>query len=243
MKQHLNTLLIASAVVVAAYLLGSSFANRNKSMHSISVTGLGETSFTSDLIVWSGSFSRKNTELKDAYAELDKDRETIKSYLEGKGISAREIVFSSVSIDRQFANNYDHQGNVVSSYFTGYNLSQNVSIESKSVDKVEQISREVSELINSGVEFYSQSPQYYYTKLAELKVEMIAQASKDARNRAEKIASNAGGSLGRLKHADMGVFQIVAENSSEDYSWGGAFNTSSKRKTASITVSLQYVTN
>lgn len=243
MKQHLNTLLIAAAVVIAAYLLGSSFTNRNKSLQSISVTGLGEKSFTSDLIVWSGSFSRKNTTLKDAYAELDRDRETIKSYLESKGISPAEIVFSSVSIDREFANNYDREGNVVSTYFTGYNLTQRVSIESKSVDKVEQISREVTELINSGVEFYSQSPQYYYTKLAELKVEMIARASKDARNRAEKIAANAGGRLGDLKHADMGVFQIVAENSAEDYSWGGAFNTSSKRKTASITVSLQYATD
>lgn len=69
---------------------------------------------------------------------------------------------------------------------------------------------------------------------------MIAEATKDANVRAQQIAENAGGSLGNLKSADMGVFQIVGQNSSEDYSWGGSFNTSSKNKTASITVNLQY---
>jgi hypothetical protein len=98
----------------------------------------------------------------------------------------------------------------------------------------------VSELINTGIEFYSNNPQYYYTKLAELKIEMIAAATKDAYERAKKIAENSGSTVGSLQTADMGVFQIVAENSSEDYSWGGSFNTTSKRKTANITVSLVY---
>jgi hypothetical protein len=105
---------------------------------------------------------------------------------------------------------------------------------------IEGISREVSQLINQGVEFYSHTPEYYYTKLAALKVEMIAEATKDAKTRAAKIAENAGSGVGRLKTAEMGVFQIVAQNSSEGYSWGGSFNTTAKRKTASITVKLDY---
>ena len=107
---------------------------------------------------------------------------------------------------------------------------------------MEGISRQVSELINSGIEFYSNPPNYYYTKLAELKIEMIAEATKDAFSRATKIARNAGSKVGRLKNADMGVFQIVAQNSSEEYSWGGSFNTISKRKTATITLKLNYET-
>lgn len=243
MNKHLNTVFISLAVVIAAYILGHSFMNRNKSAQSISVTGLGSKDFTSDLIVWSGSFSKKNMVLKDAYAELDRDRETIRQYLTSKGVKPNEMVFSSITINRDFANTYNENGNITSSYFTGYDLNQRVTIESKAVDKVEKISREVSELINSGVELYSESPEYYYTKLAELKIEMIAEATKDANIRAEKIAENAHSSLGNLKSADMGVFQIVAQNSNEDYSWGGSFNTNAKRKTASITVSLQYETD
>ena len=81
MKQHLNTLLIALAIILSAYFLGTAFKNRNKTQESIKVTGLGETDFTSNLIVWNGSFSKKNSVLKDAYTELDSDREKIKTYL------------------------------------------------------------------------------------------------------------------------------------------------------------------
>jgi len=242
MKQHLNSLFIAMAVILSAYLLGTSFKNRNRSDQSIQVTGLGEKDFTSNLIVWNGSFSKKHAVLKDAYSELDADRETIQKYLMSKGIQEAEMVFSSIAIDKEYERSYDNYGNIVSSIFTGYKLTQNVTIESFAVDKIESISRKVSELINSGVEFYSESPQYYYTKLAELKVEMIAAATKDANTRALKIAENAGSKLGRLKNADMGVFQIVAQNSAEEYSWGGSFNTAAKHKTATITVKLAYET-
>ena len=152
-----------------------------------------------------------------------------------RGILSNEIVFTSVNIIRDYEYTYDRNGNR-KSRFTGYNLTQRVQIESQEVDKIENVSREVTELINYGVEFYSQSPEYYYTKLAELKIEMIAEATKDARLRAEKIAESSGAKLGDLQNARMGIFQIIAQNTSEEYSWGGAFNTSSKRKTATITM-------
>jgi uncharacterized protein len=241
MKAHVNTLFIAIAIVLAALFFSNGFKNRNKASNTISVTGLGNKDFVSDLIVWSGSFTKKSMDLKEAYSGLDKDRESIKDYLVLKGIKAENIVFSAVDIDKEFDEIYDKAGNS-KSVFTGYLLKQNVQIESSEVDKVEGISRQVSELINSGVEFYSNKPQYYYTKLAELKIEMIAEATRDANTRAKKIAENAGSTLGRLKDAGMGVFQIVAQNSAEEYSWGGSFNTSSKRKTATITVKLEYET-
>jgi uncharacterized protein len=242
-KTHLSTLIIAVAVLGSAYLLSNAYTNRNKGNDTISVTGLGSKDFTSDLIVWSGSFHKKNLDLKQAYAELGTAREAIQAYLVEKGIPAEKLIFSAIDIEQQFDNRYDDEGNQVSSIFTGYRLQQSVQIESNEVEKVEEISRNVTELINSGIEFYSNTPNYYYTKLAELKIEMIAEATKDAQVRAQKIADNAGGSLGNLKSADMGVFQIVGQNSSEDYSWGGSFNTSSKNKTASITVNLRYESN
>lgn len=240
MKNTLQAVIIGFSIIITAWVLGNAFQNRNKSANTISVTGLGTKDFVSDLIVWSGSFSKRNMVLKDAYSELDKDRETIRTYLKKKGIPDANIVFSAVGINKEFETVYDTQMNIKEQRFAGYLLDQTVTIESKEVDKIEDISRQVSELINSGVEFYSQEPQYYYTKLSELKIEMIAQATKDANERAERIADNAGSSIGSLKTASMGVFQIVAQNSSEDFSWGGSFNTSSKRKTANITVKLEY---
>ena len=240
MKTHLNTIIIAAAIVLTALTFSDAFKNRNSKSNSISVTGLGKKDFVSDLIVWSGSFTKKRDNLKVAYAELDSDRENIRKYLISKGIKQDNIIFSAVEINKEFDTQYDNAGNKIRSVFTGYLLTQSVQIESKEVDKVELISRQVSELINSGVEFYSKNPEYYYTRLAELKIEMIAEATKDANIRAKKIADNAGAEVGNLKNADMGIFQIVAQNSSEDYSWGGSFNNTSKKKTATITIKLEY---
>jgi hypothetical protein len=243
MKAHLNHIILAAAIVLTALILAGAFKNRNKANNTISVTGLGSKDFVADLIVWNGNFIRKSAELKEAYALLDKDREDIKNYMVSKGIKPESIIFSAVDIEKEFDEQYDNNGNKIRSVFSGYKLKQNIQIESAEVDKIEGVSRQVTELINSGIEFYSTAPEYYYTKLAELKVAMIAEATKDASTRASKIAENAGSRVGRLKNADMGVFQIVAQNSSEDFSWGGAFNTSSKRKTATITVKLQYETD
>lgn len=240
MKPYFKKLILGISIIITALILANAFTNRNKTNNTISVTGLGAKDFNSDLIVWSGSFIKRNPNLKEAYSELDKDREKIKSYLVGKGINPANMVFSAVNITKEYDDVLDNNGKRLKSNFIGYMLNQSIQIESNEVDKIENISRQVTELINSGVEFYSENPKYYYTKLAQLKIEMIAQATKDANNRANKIAENSGSEVGKLKKAEMGVFQIVAQNSSEEYSWGGSFNTTSKRKTASITVKLDY---
>lgn len=239
MKNSTGALITGIAVIITALILGGSFKNRYSYQDTINVTGLGSKDYEADLIVWSGSFQRKSAELKPAYESLNSDREATKAYLISKGISEKEMVFSAVNISKEFDNYYDDAGKYHSS-FSGYLLNQTITIESKEVDKVENISREVTELIDKGVEFYSNAPEYYYSKLEELKIELISQATQDAKTRAEKIADNSDAKLGSLKSASMGVFQITAQNSSEDYSWGGTYNTSSKRKTASITAKLEF---
>ena len=234
-----NTLLIALAIVITGSILGAAFKDRYDYQDTIAVTGLGKADFESDLIVWSGYFAKKSTDLKSAYAALDGDRQIIKQYLQNKGIPSDEIVFSSVDINRDYENYYDANGKYLSR-FLGYNLNQSLTIESNNIDAIEQLSREVTELINQNVEFYSYNPQYYYTRLDSLKLDLISRATADGRQRAENIADEAGSRLGDLKKAGMGVFQIVGQNSSEDYSWGGAFNTSSRFKTANITVRLEF---
>jgi hypothetical protein len=240
MKNYINTILIACSVIIAGYLLASGYQNRAKVSQAISVTGSGEENFTSDLIVWRASFSKKDMVLKQAYADLNEDQKTIRKYLTSKGVKSDEIVFEAVDIQKDFNYDYDENGQLRNTIFNGYSLSQSLKIQSKNVDVVENISREVTELIDAGVELNSFAPDYYYTKLAQLKIKMIEAATKDAKNRAEKIAENAGGVLGNLKNADMGVFQITGENTQEEFSWGGNYNTSSKKKTANVTIRLKY---
>ena len=215
---------------------------KNQTNDVILVTGLAEENFSSDLIVWTGSFNRVTMDLKESYKLLKTDENLVKNYLEEKGIRNNEMVFSSVSINQDYEY-VTEVGGGSHRVFNGYRLVQTVRVESKDVPKIEKISREVTELIDRGVELNSDAPAYYYTKLADLKIKMIANATKDARERAEKVAENAKAKLGQLQQADMGIFQITAQNSSEEYSWGGTLNTTSKEKTASITMKLKFSTH
>ncbi len=239
MKQHFNTIIVAVAIIIASILLGHAWKRTHVGNESISVTGLAKQDFVSDLIVWDGYFTAESKNTKMAYSELKQDAEIIKKYLISKGIKEKEIIFSSVTIESDYEYVSDKEGHSIKE-FKGYILTQNLKIESKEVDKVENLSREASELIDLGVNFVSSAPEYYYTKLAELKIKMLSMATEDAHNRAEAIATNAKSNLGNLRKADMGIFQITAQNSSEEYTYGGAFNTASKNKTASVTVRLDF---
>src|SRR5690606_39792954 len=192
MKNTFSAIVFAVSIIVAAVILGNAFLNRNKSDHKISLTGLGQMDFTSDLIVWEGVFNKDNTDLRQAYADLDKDKEIITDYLKSKGIEEGGLVFSAVQTNEKSKPNYTNDGRYLGETFLGYNLSHTIKLQSQDVNKVEQISREITELVNQGLQFYSQPPRYYYTKLADLKIEMISQATEDARIRAEKIAENSG---------------------------------------------------
>jgi len=240
MKNNLTAIIFGLAIVIAAYVLGYSFMNRNKTDGTISVTGLGKADFTSDLIVWEGSFSEENGNLQQAYSDLEDDKKIISDYLLSKGITVDELVFNAVNSRKDTRAKYTSDGNYVGEEFLGYVLTQSIQINSNDVEKVESVSREITELLNKGIQFYSQAPRYYYTKLADLKIEMISKATEDARTRAEQIAVNSGGKLGNLISAKMGIFQITGQNSNEDYSWGGTYNTEAKEKTASITMKLDY---
>jgi hypothetical protein len=240
MKKNISAIIFGLSIIIAAFLLGNAFMNRNKTEGIVSVTGLGKADFTSDLIVWEGSFSEESLNLQQAYSDLEKDKKIISDYLLSKGITAKELVFNAVNSRKNTRAKYTNDGKYIGDEFLGYVLTQSLQIDSNDVEKVEKVSREITELLNKGIQFYSQAPRYYYTKLADLKIEMISKATEDARTRAEKIAENSGSKLGHLTSAKLGIFQITGQNSNEDFSWGGTYNTSSKEKTASITIKLNY---
>lgn len=240
MKSYITAIIIALAIIIGGFVLGRAYNYKFKTRNTVSVVGSAEHNFVADLIVWSGAFTRTSMDMKEAYAALKNDEQQVRSYLSTRGIEDKEVIFSSISIDRQFNTTYDENGRQTGNTFTGYQLRQTVKIESKSMEKVEKISREITELLQSGIELSSQPPLYYYTKLSDLKIDLLAKASADAHERAATTAKNAHSSLGKLRRASMGVFQITGQYSNEDYSYGGSFNTSSKNKTASITVRLEY---
>lgn len=246
MKEYKSVIiaLIAGISAIVCVLIGSSGLVNFKEVSQssgISATGSASQNFTSDLIVWRGSFSSYGLTAKDAYAQIKKNSEITKQYLLNNGVTEDEMIFYSVNISKKYRYEYNDEGTIINEIPDGYDLSQALSVTSTDVDKIDNISRDVTQLIEAGVEFVSEPPEYYYTKLDELKLEMISQATQNAKARIDILTQNSGSKTGRLLNASLGVFQITAQNSdSEEYSYGGTFNTSSKNKTASITVKLNY---
>jgi hypothetical protein len=235
------------ALIITALILGGAFKNRNATQDSISVVGLGTRDFESDEISWTGSYSAKAKQAKDAYNMINADKEKVKSFFLSKGFQASEFSFGGVSFEKSYRTiTIEQNGEITKNeqVFDGYIATQTVAFNSRKnpalMKKIEAVVDQTSELINSGIEFEGSKIQYTYSDLPSLKHNLIEKGSQDARERAEKIVATAKGKLGKLKDASMGVFQITGKGSIEEDSYGGNFDTYSKYKTARITVRLTY---
>ncbi len=245
----ISSIIIGIAIIVTAFILGKAFKNRNENLDAISVIGLGTKDFVSDEILWSGSFTTNNDDIKTAYNKIISDQKIVKDFFVSKGFQTSEFSFGAVNFQKKFKeirkenpeNNYQNQYEQV---FDGYQATQTISFSAKKnpdmMKRIEAVSSKTSELINSGIELSSNSIQYTYSDLPSLKQSLIEKATKDASERANKIVNTADGSIGKLKTASMGVFQITGQGSTEDDSYGGINDTYSKNKTARITVRLEY---
>lgn len=213
-------LILAIAVVSACMIGVKGLADFKSKKYDIDIKGYSKQQITSDLIVWSGYFDVQAENLKDGYTALEADKQKVMNYLVKKGFTKEDLIFSSISISENHAlNEYGGYTNEI----IGYNLAQTVTISSSEIDHVTEISRNATELINEGVQFQSYAPEYHYTKLEDLKVSMLAEATLDARNRAELIAENAGSKLGELTHAKLSGIKVTPLYSiPNDYDgWGG----------------------
>ena len=230
-------LLLALGLMGAAWIVGSSAIRIADSRATITVTGSAKQQIRSDLVVWRGMFSAQSPSLLSAYADLSASAVKVKAYLASKGIADTEATTQSIQT-RTF---YQRGPNgMETSTVTGYRLSQMVEVRSTDVERITNLSRESTELIHQDVLFESYPPEYLYTKLAELKVEMLARATKDARARADEMARNSGSRIGRLRSARMGVFQITPAFSTVVSDYGVNDNSSlMKDITAVVTMSFE----
>ncbi|MFH0985107.1 MAG: SIMPL domain-containing protein [Candidatus Omnitrophota bacterium] len=225
-------LCIAGATIASSLIFSKGFLSVTKFMREqITVTGSAQKEIKSDYAVWNGSFSRREIEMAVAYQRLQADLQTVKKYLVGKGLGEAEILTSQISTETIYRKN--EKGNSTND-IEGYKLTQSVEVRSKDVYKIAQISRESTELINSGIEFYSGSPDYSYTQLDELKVEMLAKATQNAKLRADNLVKATGNKLGFMRSAKMGVFQITPVNSTEISDWGVNDTSSLEKKVTAV---------
>jgi len=235
-QTFLAAVVVGVALVLAAAIGAWAFVKAKRGDQTITVTGSARRPIRSDLVVWRAAVSYQAPALSEAYRSLSESVPKVKAYLMSKGIPENEITISSISSQTLHGRTSDGGE---TSEITGYSLRQELEVRSKDVDKIGKIAREATELINQGILLESMAPEYYYTQLGSLKIEMMAEAAKDAKLRAEKIAESTGSSIGSVKTARMGVLQITPAGSNE-VSDSGMNDTSSLEKDITAVVSIGF---
>lgn len=243
-KTKVSLAIFAGVVsIICAWLLAQGVKNFRAQSPTINVTGMAEKQITSDLIVWNLTLKSKDETRASAYSQYKRVAQTMRKYLTEHGIADSCISTSSVDITPETRTVQSPDNNRYYTVDDGFSVSQRLTVRSTNVALVERVYQNISELYNEGLNFSSEAPLYYYTKLNDLKMEMLNKASQNAYERAQTIASGSHSDIGEVVSSSMGVFQIVGLNMEEEYSWGGTFNTSSKEKVASITVRTTYEVN
>jgi hypothetical protein len=234
--------IIVSAVIIALALgvgltqVGTGFATR--AGNGITVTGSAKTSAVADNAVWTLSVSLSSPTVGAAVKKVDSDVAALSSYLTQGGIAADALTLGAVST---FANEEYVNGNSTGRILS-YRASRDVTVRTNDVQLVSKLSQGIGTLLGTGINVNNYGPQYYISNLPELRPELMSEAMKDAKLRAESLTKAVGGSLGSLVNVKAGPIQITTPDSTMTADFG-AYDTSTINKTVSATVSVTFNTN
>jgi hypothetical protein len=228
--------LLAAANIVCVLIFSWAWVHVKAEPKMLSVTGSAKRQITSDLIVWRAKVSVIEPDLVAAYAKLKRGMDQTLSYLKQQGVPESQVTVSSIGTWKR--RERDAKGNETEK-IVSYELWQTVQVSSSEVAQVAEVGRKITSLIEAGIMLESEEPKYLYTKMADLKVVMLAEATKDAAVRAQQIAGNSGAKLGPIAEARMGVMQINAVHDDE-VSGAGVNDTSSLDKEITAVVSAKF---
>jgi len=220
----------------SAFVAGSAIRDFKAANDVLIVTGSAKKPIRADYIILSFSLSSQEPTARDAYQSLKSQIQRVKTYLKQKQVPDNAITLSAIS---NYAIPQRGYNGVETGKVLGYRLSQRFEIRSDDVEKYAELSQDLNELIEQGININVSAPQYLYTKLSQLRVEMVAEATKDAKARAFAIAKTTGNQVGIVRSAKTGVFQITSRHSTavSDY---GIYDTSSLEKDITAVVSVQF---
>lgn len=239
-RPNMWALILGLSAIVCVAIISCSVTNLKSTKDTVSVTGQGCREMRSDWIVWNGEITAFDSEAKTDCAEkLAYSRMAVAEYIQQRGIDSAHVQFSSIDVSKEEKSKYNSDGDYIGLEFIGYKMTQLVTIQSNDIDKVKEISRDITSLLSDGVDISSNSPSYYLKNLGDLKLTLIDEATENAKVRAKKLIKGFA-HLKDIDDIDVGVFQITGLYSNDEYSYGGSYNTSSEWKQVSVTVHASY---
>lgn len=224
-------IILGICLIISASIGSFTFYKVRSPEDTLSVTGSVREKVTSDLAKWTANFSRTVSaeDLKAGYQTMQNDQRLVLNFFEDNGFNEEDITISPVFMEQL----YMYDPNAPKENL----LKQTVEIQSNNVEKITYMAKNTQKLIDQGVVFSIQSLEYYYSKLPELRIELIPDAINDARLRAQKIAEGSGKKIGVIKSANLGVVQVLPVYSTEVSNWG-TYDTSTIEKEVMIPVTV-----
>jgi len=217
---QLGGVFFALANIICVAILGYVYLSVKHEPRTLEVKGSAKKEIVSDTVAWQGTITTRDAELVKAYDKIKADADRVSVFIKSAGIPDAEVTVSAITTSKIFKKEVIPAAVPAGGGAAGpptilqtdkiemYVLTQTISIQSRDMERIPAVSRSITSLIKDGVEIESGSTQYLYSKLSELKIDMLAEATKDATLRATQIVTNANGTLGRLVEARMGVMQI-----------------------------------
>ncbi|MEP7345432.1 MAG: SIMPL domain-containing protein [Gemmatimonadaceae bacterium] len=208
---------MALAVVIGSIAIAGALKNIRRSDDAVTVTGSARRPIRSDFVVWRATVSTQLPSLSAASQELQRQAVHVHDFLKAQGIA--DSIIAQKPVEAYPVNETTGDGRDTGRILA-YRVSQTFELRSADVDGITRLSQKAGELISQGVPLATQSPEYLFTKLADLRITLLEEATKDAKQRAEAITRSTGGSVGAVRDAKMGVFQITPRYSTEVSDYG-----------------------
>ncbi len=194
------------------YLLGNAAIKFKEYERAVTVKGLSEREYEADIVIWPIQFTEASNNLEKLYRSIESSTDKIRLFLEKNAVNHEEITFTTPSITDKSAQQY---GNQAKAEFR-YTAIQTVTVYSKNISSIRNVMGTLSDLGKQGIVFtggnYQSQTEYLFTRLNEVKPEMIEEATRKAREVAEKFASDSKSTLGKIKNASQGQFSINARD-------------------------------
>lgn len=229
-------LVVGLSVVTSTVVASRAYQQRGKQAASrseeITVRGSARRQITSDLAVWKIRVRGRGKEIAEAYGAVEAAARRAAKFLDERGFTAAEVQVSATDTETQYK--VDEKGNETHQV-DGYEMDRIFTVTTARVGEIAKASAEVTQLLQENVQVFSGSPSYLYTRLPDLRLVVAGDAAKDARARAEEVATKSGSRLGEVRQLSTGPIQVTTPNSTE-VSGSGSYDTSTIEKDVSVTV-------
>lgn len=232
-----SSLLVAVALVVGMIAIGHAVSTRGNET-GVTITGESSASVSANQVIWTLTAQEIAPTAREAVSMVAADVTALSAYLKSGGIDVSKLVLSGVST----SNNEQYVNGNPTGKILNYQASRNITVNSDNVYLIQKLSQGIGQVLETGANIDSSGPQYYVSTLQKLRPRLIAAAVRDAKSRAISLVSATGGTVGSVRSAKSGPFQVNAVGSVE-VSSGGVYDTTTIRKTVSTTVTVIFNLN